>query len=384
VLDPVRNLKVYLTALFSLLALCVALTAAATYVSLRAHYLRQQASELQRSQDFIQLRNELTKPFQLSRWMSRDAFLMDWLGKGEREPGRVLSYLKEISANWQVSAFVASNLTRKYYFSDGTTKVLDQETPDGGWFFQLLERRVESLADVGYDNGDKSRPFLYIDIRMPDLHGTTSAYVGAAVELQHFQSLLSTYRQQHGDELHFVNQDRMVVLSTTPGSVNTPADQYDWYQLTSTLPHAHESGQEKGVSFLDRQGRHFSISREWLEDLGWHVYRERDLQATQSSVARMVLRTLGLITLLIGLTLTAMTWLLQRFRRDLQRAFAQIRTLKGILPICCSCKKIRDDNGYWQQLELYLSQHSEADLSHGICPDCARKLYPELSHKHLE
>ena len=273
VLDPVRNLKVYLTALFSLLALCVALTAAATYISLRAHYLRQQQSELQRSQDFIQLRNELIKPFQLSRWMSRDAFLMDWLGKGEREPGRVLSYLKEISARTGRSRPSSLRISPgNIIFPMAPPRHWTRETPDVGWFFQLLERRVESLADVGYDNGDKSKPFLYIDIRMPDLHGTTSAYVGAAVELQHFQSLLAAYRQQHGDELHFVNQDRMVVLSTTPGNVNTPADPYHWYQLTSTLPHAHESGQEKAVAFLDRQGRHFSISREWLEDLGWHVY----------------------------------------------------------------------------------------------------------------
>jgi hypothetical protein len=47
------------------------------------------------------------------------------------------------------------------------------------------------------------------------------------------------------------------------------------------------------------------------------------------------------------------------------------------LPICASCKKIRDDGGYWQQLEVYISNHSDADFTHGICPDCMKKLYPE-------
>ena len=60
------------------------------------------------------------------------------------------------------------------------------------------------------------------------------------------------------------------------------------------------------------------------------------------------------------------------------KALEEIKKLKGILPICSSCKKIRDDKGYWQQIEAYIGQHSGAEFTHGICPDCARKLYPDL------
>ena len=63
---------------------------------------------------------------------------------------------------------------------------------------------------------------------------------------------------------------------------------------------------------------------------------------------------------------------------ELQKAFEEIKQLKGILPICASCKKIRDDEGYWHQIELYIRDHSEADFSHGICPDCMKKLYPDF------
>ena len=49
-----------------------------------------------------------------------------------------------------------------------------------------------------------------------------------------------------------------------------------------------------------------------------------------------------------------------------------------MLPICANCKKIRDDHGYWNQIESYIREHSEADFSHSICPDCSAKLYPEL------
>lgn len=63
---------------------------------------------------------------------------------------------------------------------------------------------------------------------------------------------------------------------------------------------------------------------------------------------------------------------------ELKDALAQVKTLKGLLPICSHCKKIRDDEGYWQTLEKYLHEHSEAKFSHGICPDCLERHYQDL------
>ena len=69
---------------------------------------------------------------------------------------------------------------------------------------------------------------------------------------------------------------------------------------------------------------------------------------------------------------------------ELQDALAQVKKLSGFIPICASCKKIRDDKGYWSEVETYISHHSEALFSHGICPDCMRKLYPEYAEEILE
>jgi len=79
----------------------------------------------------------------------------------------------------------------------------------------------------------------------------------------------------------------------------------------------------------------------------------------------------------INLELTHMSSELQNKNTVLQNAMDEIKTLKGILPICSYCKKIRDDKGYWNRLESYLHAHSEVEFSHGICPDCAKKLYPD-------
>jgi len=68
----------------------------------------------------------------------------------------------------------------------------------------------------------------------------------------------------------------------------------------------------------------------------------------------------------------------EKLIRQLQDALANIKTLRGLLPICFSCKQIRDDKGYWNQIDTYIRDHTEAEFTHGICPPCAQKLYPDL------
>ncbi|NOY70294.1 MAG: DUF3365 domain-containing protein [Deltaproteobacteria bacterium] len=65
----------------------------------------------------------------------------------------------------------------------------------------------------------------------------------------------------------------------------------------------------------------------------------------------------------------------------LEKSLEEVKTLKGFIPICSSCKKIRNDGGYWEQIEKYISERSDAEFSHGICPDCMEKLYPEYAEE---
>ena len=69
---------------------------------------------------------------------------------------------------------------------------------------------------------------------------------------------------------------------------------------------------------------------------------------------------------------------LKRQSRELQRAMAEVKTLRGIIPICSYCKKIRDDKGAWTQMEEYINSHSESEFSHGVCPECYKKQMEEM------
>ena len=69
---------------------------------------------------------------------------------------------------------------------------------------------------------------------------------------------------------------------------------------------------------------------------------------------------------------------------ELVSHFRQIKTLRGLIPICASCKQVRNDQGYWERIEAYLERFSEAEFTHGICPECVQKLYPEYAPKDPE
>ncbi len=93
------------------------------------------------------------------------------------------------------------------------------------------------------------------------------------------------------------------------------------------------------------------------------------------------------------LTLRNLQKSLEKKNAELRDALNNVETLSGMLPICANCKKIRDDKGYWNQLEVYISKHSQALFSHAICPDCVKKLYGEavwervskkLEHHHTD
>jgi hypothetical protein len=87
------------------------------------------------------------------------------------------------------------------------------------------------------------------------------------------------------------------------------------------------------------------------------------------------------ITAILGLQRKNILTAWEEALRDREMAIEKLKILSGLLPICASCKKIRDDQGYWNDVAGYISEHSEAEFSHGICPACAEKLYPEYYKK---
>ena len=151
-----------------------------------------------------------------------------------------------------------------------------------------------------------------------------------------------------------------------------------------------KSGKSVGIyqarTPFDQVQRSFAIRR--VSNLPFYILVGLAEQDYLGGWRHEVLQEFTEVILFICLTLLASwliyrAWIRQRAAHDnLGRLLAEVKTLSGMMPICSHCKKVRDDKGYWNQIEAYLNEHTDAEFTHGICPDCAKDVFPRVSGKH--
>jgi len=148
------------------------------------------------------------------------------------------------------------------------------------------------------------------------------------------------------------------------------------------------SGKSGTIIGLDYRGAKVLAAYEPVGELNLGIVAKIDLTEVRAPFIKTILISgfIGIIAIALGsmFFIYVSNPLLRELYKTietLQDALKKVKLLSGLLPICASCKKIRDDKGYWNQIESYIREHSEAEFSHGLCPECAKKLYPEIDFK---
>jgi len=148
------------------------------------------------------------------------------------------------------------------------------------------------------------------------------------------------------------------------------------------------SGQSGVITGLDYRGERVLAAYEPVGELGMGIVAKIDLSEIRAPFIRaaVISGLIAILTIVLGVTLffKVTNPILDRLSstvEQLRKALGEVKTLRGILPICSFCKKIRDDDGYWNQVEVYVKERSDADFSHSLCPDCAQKHYDDSSSK---
>lgn len=145
------------------------------------------------------------------------------------------------------------------------------------------------------------------------------------------------------------------------------------------------SGQSGTVIANDYSGQKVLAAYGPVSGLGYGIVAKIDISEFNSPFIRAVVSTIltGIVAVTLGMILffkisNPMIREMESTIEKLKTTLNRVKLLSGMIPICASCKKIRDDKGYWNQIESYIKSHSEAEFSHGICPQCTEKLYPEF------
>jgi hypothetical protein len=146
------------------------------------------------------------------------------------------------------------------------------------------------------------------------------------------------------------------------------------------------SGKSGTIVGLDYRGQKVLAAYEPVAELNLGIVTKIDLSEVRAPFIRVGFLSGFIALTAIGLGAGIFVRITNPIIKGLQdtvvklkKALGEVKTLRGILPICSFCKKIRDDKGYWDQVEVYVSQHTEADFSHSVCPDCMTEHYPEMN-----
>ena len=144
------------------------------------------------------------------------------------------------------------------------------------------------------------------------------------------------------------------------------------------------SGKSGTIIGMDYRGEKVLAAYEPVKVLNLGIVAKIDLSEIRTPFIKAMIASsvIAIIAIILGVGLffkisNPIVKNLQETVSKLEHTLAEVKTLRGILPICSFCKKIRDDDGYWEQLDVYVKQHSDAHFSHGICPDCMQEHFPE-------
>lgn len=301
-----------------------------------------------------------------------------------------------------------------------------------GWFLVCLSIYVAAVTAYGVYSYGRKRAMLMGEIDRslqqaavslkymlaPDFHDRAlgPGAIGFEEELRNRRAVSEfTADARFKWTYTLVEKDGKFYFSAPTVSAEEARERTSWYfypydDIPPEFVRALASGQPAYVNYTDQWGRFRSIALP-QKSPGGHPYlacADMEISHVQSLLRRDLVETLLTILFFLGCSLPFIalfhahaarlrvvnsdlarhrdhleelvrerTRELEAGQQELRTALAEVRTLSGLLPMCSSCKKIRDDQGCWNTLEGYVEAHSEAEFTHGMCPDCARRLYPE-------
>lgn len=390
-------------------------TFASYFVARGSLRIRIRNSELPLTSDNIysEIQRDLLRPVFISSLMSHDTFLRDWALDGEKDPEAIVKYLNEIKNKYGTfTSFFVSENTLKYYYYQGVLKDVRRDEPRDQWYFRVRQMKNDFEINVDPDLANNDAMTIFVNHKVFDFDNNYIGATGVGLTINSVKTLIDQYQDRYNRVVYFVDKTGKIIV--TCSKLTNAGSNIKAMEGISSVAAAILADEKNPVqASYNREGSRIYVNGRFIPELNWFLIVEQAEQGVLTQIFNAMLINIVLCLVVTLIVIYLFNYTLQIYRKKLddlaerdrelnrvnsdqadeiarqntelleknaklQTALDQVKKLSGFLPICAGCKKIRDDKGYWNQIEAYLKQHSEAEFSHGICPECAQKLYPEL------
>lgn len=360
-------------------------------------------SELPLTADNIysEIQRDLLNPVLVSSFMATDTFLRDWLLSGEKDPETIRRYLNDIQNKYGTfTSFLVSDKTNIYYHTKGVLKKISPEAVRDKWYYRVKSMKQPYELNVDPNLANKDAMTIFVNYKVFDYENNFIGATGVGLSIQAVKTLIKKYQAKYKRNIYFINQEGDTVLyAQNFSSIKKNISQMSGLQnLTTDI-----LSKKEVTSSFNRDGQTVHLNTRYLPRLKWFLIVEQPDDDAVQEIYNALLVNLAICTIISAIIITLIIALINAYRKklhfldaedqrlskltreqatqilntneELTTALEEVKHLGGLLPICCYCKKIRDDKGYWNQIEEYIADHTDAKFSHGMCPDCANQIY---------
>ncbi len=318
---------------------------------------------------YSEIQRDLIRPVFISSLMASDTFLRDWVIQGELEEDKVTKFLKEIKERYQtVTSFFVSDNTLKYYYSGGILKTVSPEEERDIWYYRVKNMEDKYEINIDPDMANRDEMTIFVNYKVYDYDGNYIGATGVGLTVRSVKSMIEKYQEKYDRRIYFTDKEGNIKLAGKNWK-NMPEN---IFQDESRKSYKDKITQSSETSFIYKTKDHTILTNaRFIKEFGWILIVEQ----AEDKALRPIFKTLVVnLAICAGITvfvLILVFLIIKAYKK-------KIDTLRGIVPICSYCKQVRDDKGYWNQVEEYVSRHTDAEFSHGICPECIKKYFPDL------
>lgn len=291
--------------LVSLLLVCGFLvTSLASYFVSRSS-LRKEIEEntlpLTSDNIYSEIQRDLLRPIFISSLMASDTFVRDWVLDGERDPDRMIRYLREIQARYGTfTSFLVSEKTRIYYQTNGILKQVDPDEPRDRWYFRVRKMQPEHEINVDPDMANRDTMTIFINYKVHDYDGNYIGATGVGLTVNAVKTLIDDYQGKYGRNIFFVDLEGNVVLSSIgfKGKGGRLREMAGLKDMVDRITHA-----DQLTLSYERDGKTVHLNTRYIKEFDWILLVEQTEEEAIRQINRALFANLGICALITMIVL---------------------------------------------------------------------------------